>query len=149
MGTDLLSLLLRLSYAIQLSGWLFRPLSLTLLQIPSGEWNHPLGHVVINKNSISSANHTAWNASLHSGDTADAWITYNATIRNVAVFWNYKANPELRISTISYLVDLKENMERHMLHSWEFRSSLAIRETGGKDAKKVRLIGGFTVSVTS
>ncbi|KAK3026842.1 hypothetical protein RJ639_040743 [Escallonia herrerae] len=98
---------------------------------------------------------TSWNASLHGGDTADAWITYNATTKNVAVFWNYKANPELRISTISYLIDLKEvlpenvtirfsaaigqNVERHIVHSWEFRSSLAIRETGGKDAKKSQI----------
>ncbi|KAK2656647.1 hypothetical protein Ddye_009699 [Dipteronia dyeriana] len=36
-------------------------------------------HVGVNKNSLSSDVYTRWNASFHSGDTADVQITYNAT----------------------------------------------------------------------
>nr|GEW49341.1 retrotransposon protein, putative, Ty1-copia subclass [Tanacetum cinerariifolium] len=45
----------------------------------SNTWDPPSEHVAINKNSLRSVNYTAWNASLHSGDPAEAWIFYNAT----------------------------------------------------------------------
>lgn len=47
------------------------------------EWDPPYEHVGINKNSIASAVTTPWNASLHSGDTADAYIVYNASTKNL------------------------------------------------------------------
>lgn len=82
-----------------------------------------------------------WNVSLHSGDRIDAWITYNATTNNLSVFWNYGTGPNL---SIFYIINLREvlppwvtigfsaatgrNVERHTLESWEFNSSLYIKE---------------------
>ncbi|KAK2986705.1 hypothetical protein RJ640_010930 [Escallonia rubra] len=131
---------------------------------PNPEWDPPFRHVGINKNSISSANYTAWNASFHSGDTADAWVTYNASTKNLSVHWTYQSNVQLlENSTLSYQVDLMEvlpewvtvgfsaatgqNMERHSVQSWEFTSSLDIKETSGKNAKKVSILVAVTVSV--
>ncbi|KAK3026849.1 LOW QUALITY PROTEIN: hypothetical protein RJ639_040750 [Escallonia herrerae] len=131
---------------------------------PNPEWDPPFEHVGINKNSISSANYTTWNASFHSGDTADAWVTYNATTKNLSLHWTYQSNVQFHEnSSLSYQVDLMEvlpewvtvgfsaatgqNMERHTLQSWEFRSSLDIKETSGKNAKKVSILVAVTVSV--
>ena len=38
------------------------------------------------------------------------------------------------------------NVERHLLHSWEFSSSSDIKETSGKVAKNESLIVGLTVA---
>ncbi|CAL5365106.1 unnamed protein product [Camellia sinensis] len=131
---------------------------------PNPEWDPSYEHVGINNNSIASAITTPWNASLHSGDKADAWITYNATTKNLSVFWSYQVNPNFQgNSSLSYQIDLKEvlpewvkvgfaaatgqNVERHMLESWEFRSSLDTKDTSTKKGKKIGLIVGLTVSV--
>ena len=128
------------------------------------EWDPPFEHVGINNNSIASVTSIRWNASFHSGDTADTWITYNATTKNLTVFWSYEANPVLqRNSSLSYRIDLMDVLpewvtigfsaatgqygERHTLLSWEFNSSLDIKEASGKNAKRVRIIIGVTVSV--
>ncbi|GFY87697.1 concanavalin A-like lectin protein kinase family protein [Actinidia rufa] len=118
----------------------------------------------INNNSIASTTTTRWNASFHSGDTTDAWITYNATTKNLTVFWSYERTPNSQENTsLSYQIDLMEVLpewvmvgfsaatgmyvERHTLQSWEFRSSLDIKEKSGKSAKEIRLVVGLTVSV--
>ncbi|CAH2080581.1 unnamed protein product [Thlaspi arvense] len=72
-------------------------------------WDPSYGHVGINNNSISSAVTTPWNASLHSGDTAKAWITYNASTQNLSVFWSYDAIPTPSVSSsLSYRINLRE-----------------------------------------
>ncbi|PSS30040.1 Legume lectin domain protein [Actinidia chinensis var. chinensis] len=131
---------------------------------PNPEWDPPYQHVGINNNSIASTTTTRWNASFHSGDTADAWITYNATTKNLTVFWSYERTPNSQENTsLSYQIDLMEVLpewvtvgfsaatgmyvERHTLQSWEFRSSLDIKEKSGKSAKEIRLVVGLTVSV--
>ncbi|RYQ81584.1 hypothetical protein Ahy_Scaffold1g107472 [Arachis hypogaea] len=53
------------------------------------EWDPKTEHVGININSISSANYTAWNASRHSNDIADAWISYNSRKKILSVSWKY------------------------------------------------------------
>ena len=124
------------------------------------EWDPPFEHVGINNNSISSVASARWNASLHSGDTADTWIIYNATTKNLTVFWSYEANPQGN-SSLSHIIDLTDvlpewvtigfsaatgiNVERHTLLSWEFNSSLNIKEGTGKNEKRVRIIIGVTV----
>ncbi|KAF5769581.1 putative non-specific serine/threonine protein kinase [Helianthus annuus] len=63
------------------------------------EWDPPFEHVGININSISSSNFTAWNASLHSGETTDAWVSYNATTQLLNLRWSYDARNDFRGNT--------------------------------------------------
>lgn len=119
-------------------------------------------HVGINKNSISSSVTTPWNASLHSGDTADVWVLYNATTKTLSVLWSYKENPEfLENSSLSYQIDLREflpevtsigfsaatgqNGERAILKSWEFSSTLSVKNSSRN--MKVIIIVSTTVSI--
>ncbi|KAJ0704022.1 putative non-specific serine/threonine protein kinase [Helianthus annuus] len=126
------------------------------------EWDPPYEHVGINNNSIRSAVSTAWNASLHSGDTADAWLSYNATTQLLNLRWSYGAGNDSRgneNTSLSYQVDLREvlpervmvgfsaatgaNVERHILHSWEFDSTLNIKEEGEDNSKGLKLAVGI------
>ncbi|XP_059435446.1 L-type lectin-domain containing receptor kinase IX.1-like [Corylus avellana] len=128
------------------------------------EWDPPVEHVGINTNSIASAIYTPWNASLHSGDTIDVWITYNASTKNLSVSWKYqKTSNTWENTSLFYEIDLSEILsewvtvgfsaatshsgERVQIQSWEFSSSLDIKETNGKNEKKKRLVVGLTVSV--
>ncbi|GMY12052.1 L-type lectin-domain containing receptor kinase IX.1-like [Fagus crenata] len=129
-------------------------------------WDPLVEHVGINNNSISSAVYTTWNASLHSGDTADVWINYNATAKNLSVSWSYQRTPNTQENTsLSYQIDLmkvlpewvtigfsagtSQNVERNRLLSWEFNSSLERKvSTSGKEAKNIRLLVGLTVTVS-
>ncbi|CAK7339757.1 unnamed protein product [Dovyalis caffra] len=131
---------------------------------PNPEWDPKVEHVGINNNSIASAVYTPWNASFHSEDTADAWITYNSTNRNLSVFWTYKttSNPQEN-SSLFYIIDLSkflpewvtvgfsaatgQNVEQHRLLSWEFNSTLNVKDTNGKSSKRSRIIIGVSVSV--
>ncbi|KAJ9177469.1 hypothetical protein P3X46_012685 [Hevea brasiliensis] len=113
---------------------------------PNPEWDPQVQHVGINNNSIHSAVYTYWNTSLHTGDNADVWITYNATTRNMNVSWKYQTTHASNENTsLSYDIDLREMLpewvqigftaatsdliERHVLQSWEFSSSLDMKET--------------------
>ncbi|XP_024979853.1 L-type lectin-domain containing receptor kinase IX.1-like [Cynara cardunculus var. scolymus] len=126
------------------------------------EWDPPVEHVGINKNSLSSLNYVPWNASLHSKDTTNAWVSYNATTKNLSVFWTYERNPNFQgNSSLSYQIDLKDVlpswvtigisastgqfMERHILQYWEFRSSLDIKEKSEEAPEKVKLAVGLAV----
>jgi hypothetical protein len=131
---------------------------------PNPEWDPPVEHVGINTNSIASAIYTPWNASLHSGDTADVWITYNASTKNLSVSWKYQTTSNTWENTsLFYEIDLREILpewvtvgfsaatsqygERVKIQSWEFSSSLDIKEKNGNNAKKKRLVVvGLTVS---
>ncbi|XP_057791544.1 L-type lectin-domain containing receptor kinase IX.1-like [Salvia miltiorrhiza] len=126
----------------------------------SGEWDPPYEHVGINNNSIASSVTTPWNVSLHDGETTDVWISYSAATTNLTVFWSYNGAPN---STLSYQVDLREvlpqwvtvgitaatgsnlNIERHILESWEFSSSLDIKEGGRNDETNIALIVGLAI----
>ncbi|OMP01650.1 hypothetical protein COLO4_11693 [Corchorus olitorius] len=129
----------------------------------NSEWDPNVEHVGINNNSIASAVYTPWNASFHSGDPADVLISYNSTTKNLSVSWSYQTtnNPKEN-SSLSYQIDLMkvlpewvmvgfsaatgQNGERHTLQSWEFSSSLNIKETTKKDVKKTRVIIATSVS---
>jgi hypothetical protein len=127
------------------------------------EWDPSFQHVGINTNSIASAVYTPWNASLHSGDTADVWIAYNASTKNLSVSWKYRTTSNNWENTsLFYEVDLRNILpewvtvgfsagtsqygERNTIQSWEFSSSLIIKQTNGKNVKKKRLVIGLTVS---
>ncbi|KAE8654353.1 L-type lectin-domain containing receptor kinase IX.1 [Hibiscus syriacus] len=131
------------------------------------EWD-PTGvgsHVGINENSIASANYTGWNASFHNRDMTDVVIDYNATINNLIVSWSYQMinNPRENCS-LSYQIDLMkvlpewimvgfsattgQHVESHTLHSWEFSSSLTVKEeTSGNTAINVKIVIGVVVLV--
>ena len=132
------------------------------------EWDPNFEHVGININSVSSSNFTKWNVGLHSLDTVDVFISYDSTTKYLSVSWNYEKTPiSLENTTLSYMVDLMKilpqwatvgfsaatgaYLERHLLFSWEFNSSLEMKETVGvgteKNGKKVDVIVGVTVSV--
>ena len=127
------------------------------------EWDPSVEHVGINNNAIYSAVYTPWNASLHSGDTADVWIIYNSTTKNLSVSWKYQTASNAQENTsLFYEIDLMKVLpqwvkvgfsattgsyvERHTLQSWEFSSSLDIKETNGKNAKTKRFKVGLAVS---
>ncbi|EEF35161.1 kinase, putative [Ricinus communis] len=132
---------------------------------PNKAWDpKPLvEHVGININSLASANSTPWNASYHSGDTANVWITYNSSTKNLSLLWNYRntSNP-LEKTSLSYVIDLMKVLpewvtvgfsaatgvykERHQLLSWEFNSTLDV-ETNGKSSKRTGIVVGVSVSV--
>ncbi|EEF35158.1 kinase, putative [Ricinus communis] len=129
------------------------------------EWDPQVQHVGINNNSVHSAAYTYWNTSLHSGDpAADVLITYSATTMNLTVSWKYQKTFNSQENTsLSYIIDLREIlpewvhigftaatsslMERHVLNSWKFNSSLEMRETNGESSDKVRLVVGLSVSI--
>ncbi|KAK3211115.1 hypothetical protein Dsin_015821 [Dipteronia sinensis] len=122
------------------------------------------GHVGINKNSLFSAVYTRWNASFHSGDTADVQITYNATTNNLSVSWSFRDTSTSQENTsLFHIIDLMKILPervtvgfsaatgiyttRHMLESWEFNSSLDVKiKSKGMDSQKIRIIVGVTVS---
>ncbi|XWS33411.1 hypothetical protein CRYUN_Cryun22dG0080300 [Craigia yunnanensis] len=84
-------------------------------------------HVGINNSSIASAVYPRWNASFHSGDTADVLITV----------------------TIGFSASTGTAAERHTLHSWEFTSSLNEKETNGESEKiKIKIILAVSLSVS-
>ncbi|TXG60049.1 hypothetical protein EZV62_014622 [Acer yangbiense] len=122
------------------------------------------GHVGINKNSLFSAVYTRWNASFHSGDTADVQITYNSTTKNLSVSWSFReTSTSVENTSLFYIIDLMKILPervtvgfsaatgiyttRHMLESWEFNSSLDVKiKTNEMDSQKIRIIVGVTVS---
>uniref|UniRef100_A0A251SJW3 Protein kinase domain-containing protein n=1 Tax=Helianthus annuus TaxID=4232 RepID=A0A251SJW3_HELAN len=124
------------------------------------EWDPPVEHVGINKNSIHPATYAAWDASSHGGETTDAWVSYNSTTQLLSLEWSYNARNDSR-GNLSYQVDLREvlpeqvmigfaaatgaNVERHILQSWEFSSSLNVVKKGEDNSKKWKLAVGIGV----
>ncbi|XP_028754611.1 L-type lectin-domain containing receptor kinase IX.1-like [Neltuma alba] len=116
---------------------------------PNSEWGETTQHVGINNHSIVSSLSTFWNASLHSGDTADVWITYNSTSKNLSVSWKYhNTQSSQENNSLSYPIDLSNALpewvtigfsaatgsfgELHTLLSWEFNSTLDDTEQNNK-----------------
>ncbi|RHN41520.1 putative non-specific serine/threonine protein kinase [Medicago truncatula] len=129
---------------------------------PNGEWGETTEHVGINVNSIMSSVFTPWNASLHSGDIAEVWISFNSTTKNLTVSWKYQrtSNPEEKTS-LSYEIDLMKVLpewvtigfsasignirELNNLLSWEFNSNL--EKSDDSNSKDTRLVVILTVSL--
>ncbi|XP_052623962.1 L-type lectin-domain containing receptor kinase IX.1-like [Lactuca sativa] len=122
----------------------------------------PMEHVGINRNSLSLVAYAPWNASLHNKATANAWVSYNSSTKNLSVYWTYERNPSFQgNSNLSYQIDLKEvlpswvtigitastgqYMERHTLQYWEFNSSLDIKDDNKTTSQKVKLGVGLAV----
>ncbi|KAI3690134.1 hypothetical protein L2E82_48109 [Cichorium intybus] len=122
----------------------------------------PSGHVGINTNWLESDISTAWNASLHSGDPADAWVSYNSTTQMLNLSWRYGADSTSGENTsLLYRVDLREvlpewvtvgfsastgnRIQRHILQYWEFNSSLSTDYKSEDMSKKRKLVMGVTI----
>lgn len=122
---------------------------------PNSEWDPPVEHIGINVNSIESITYAPWNVTIHSGAVANAWISYNASIKRLSVFITYEKNPIFRANyNLSYDVDLRKILpekvkigfsgatgsyqERHIIHSWEFSSTMGAERGDGKIDRKVR-----------
>jgi len=103
-------------------------------------WDPDDNHVGIDINSIVSAANVTWKSSIKDGKIANAWVTYQASSKNLSVFLTYKDNPQFSgNSTLSYSVDLRENLpdkvaigfsaatgklvETHRILYWEFNST--------------------------
>lgn len=132
----------------------------------NAEWDPSdvAGHVGINNNSLSSTAYTAWNASFHSQDTTDVLVTYNGTTKNLSVSWRFRDTSNSQEKTsISNIIDLRQILPekvsvgfaaatgtyttRHTLQSWEFNSSLDVKESKGLEPQKIRIIVGVTVPI--
>ncbi|KAJ4715239.1 putative Kinase [Melia azedarach] len=114
-------------------------------------------HVGINNCSITSSVYTRWNASFHSGDTAHVQINYNATTKNFSVSWSYEKTFNSHENTsLFYIIDLMkalpqwvtigfsastgQHAARHTLRSWEFNSSLVMKDPNGMKERKTKII---------
>ncbi|KAL5727729.1 hypothetical protein ACHQM5_000889 [Ranunculus cassubicifolius] len=127
------------------------------------EWDPDYKHVGINVNSIKSAVTVQWNASLYSEQDSDAWVTYNASTKNLSVLLTYSKNSEGQSPYyVSHIVDLTKvlpeqvtigfsaatnfYMEQNMLNFWEFNSSLEVKVITGEKSKRVGLKVGLVLS---
>ncbi|XP_072986497.1 uncharacterized protein [Typha latifolia] len=103
-------------------------------------WDPSPNHVGIDVDSIVSVANVTWNTNMTNGSTANAWISYNATTKNLSVFLTYENNPIFSgNSSLSHTVDLRELLpenvtigfsattgsaaELHQIIYWEFSSS--------------------------
>ncbi|XP_047331977.1 L-type lectin-domain containing receptor kinase IX.1-like [Impatiens glandulifera] len=116
-------------------------------------------HVGIDVNTLQSVTTLPWNASMYTGNVIDVWITYNSSTTDLTVNWANKTNPN---STISHKVDLKKVLpqwvmvgvtastgsfrQKHIIQSWEFSSSLDIKEQSGT-RRHIKLILGLSLSI--
>ncbi|KAG0483975.1 hypothetical protein HPP92_012059 [Vanilla planifolia] len=126
-------------------------------------WDPSVDHVGIDVNSVLSAATVTWNSSLKDGRTGNAWVSYNASMKNLSVFVTYEANPRFAgDSTLSHIIDLREflpekvaigfsastgsNVEIHSILSWEFSSTPLSKEDHGNN-KKGKVGIGVTIGI--
>nr|XP_043633491.1 L-type lectin-domain containing receptor kinase IX.1-like [Erigeron canadensis] len=124
-------------------------------------------HVGINRNSLFSANYTSWNASIHSGDPADVWVSYSSTTQMLDLRWSYGGGNDSDTNTsLSYQVNLREVLPeqaivgisaatgssgertRHILQNWEFNSTLQMKKNSEDNSKEWKLAVGLTVPLS-
>ncbi|EEF38275.1 kinase, putative [Ricinus communis] len=112
---------------------------------PNREWDPPYAHVGINSGSLSSNTFVRWDVNSISGKPADAWISYNATTKNLSVFWTYQKDVVyMSNSTVSYIIDLMKILpqqvkigfsastgvfyQQNTITSWQFNTNMASSE---------------------
>ncbi|XP_050229788.1 L-type lectin-domain containing receptor kinase IX.1-like [Mercurialis annua] len=103
----------------------------------NAQWDPPFAHVGINNGTLNSANYVRW--TVDAGESADAWIAYNSTTKNLSVFWTYEKDVVyMGNSTVSYIIDLMKILpeqvkigfsgstgvyfQQNLIHSWRFTS---------------------------
>ncbi|KAK3018776.1 hypothetical protein RJ639_005239 [Escallonia herrerae] len=124
-------------------------------------WDPSPDHVGINVNSIISVANVTWKSSIKIGSTANAWVSYNSSTKNLSVFLTYAANPVFGgNSSLSFIVDLRKVLpervrvgfsaatgqwiEIHSILSWSFSSTLE----GGGEGKR-RLAVGLALGIAA
>ncbi|CAH8353672.1 unnamed protein product [Eruca vesicaria subsp. sativa] len=127
------------------------------------DWDPPVSHVGINNNSLASANFTSWNASTHSRDIGRVLIVYDSGTRNLSVSWTYDTTSDPKEnSSLSYIIDLSKvlpsevtigfsassggSTEGNRLMSWEYSSSLELRDDKKVQKDRKGLIIGVSAS---
>ncbi|MQL94905.1 hypothetical protein Taro_027567 [Colocasia esculenta] len=120
----------------------------------ANDWDPSDNHVGIDVNSIRSAATLTWNSSMKVGTTGHAWVNYNSRAKKLSCFLTYDQKPFFRGDwSLSHPVDLKEMLpewvsvgfsaatgdwiEVHNILTWEFSSSLEVREK----SKVARVVG--------
>lgn len=125
-------------------------------------WDPSTDHVGINVNSIISDAYVALeNNSIKSGRTANAWVSYNSTAKNLSVYLTSDDNPVFNGNSILYhIIDLSKvlpekitvgfsastgwSAEIHRLISWQFNSSnLETDERKAESSKGIKTRIGF------
>ncbi|CAN1184405.1 L-type lectin-domain containing receptor kinase IX.1 [Linum perenne] len=134
-------------------------------QIPAkstggNDWDPSDDHVGINVNSIRSVKAVNWQSSIKDGRTANAWINYNSTTKNLSVFLTYAENPVYNGSaSLSYTVDLREflpefvtvgfsastgiSTQIHNVFAWDFDSTLEKKTASRNSGLAIGLGLGF------
>ncbi|KAL4368189.1 hypothetical protein GQ457_05G014260 [Hibiscus cannabinus] len=126
------------------------------------DWDPSDDHVGINVNSIVSVRNVTWQSSIKDGRTANAWVSYNSSTRNLSVFLTYANNPVFSgNSSLAFTVDLRDvlpewvrigfsastgrQVEIHNILSWSFDSTLETSGTDGKGNNNLGLILGLVL----
>ncbi|CAN1184406.1 L-type lectin-domain containing receptor kinase IX.1 [Linum perenne] len=124
------------------------------------DWDPSDDHVGINVNSIRSVKAVNWQSSIKDGRTANAWINYNSTTKNLSVFLTYAENPVYNGSaSLSYTVDLREflpefvtvgfsastgiSTQIHNVFAWDFDSTLEKKTASRNSGLAIGLGLGF------
>ncbi|TYH45095.1 hypothetical protein ES332_D11G240600v1 [Gossypium tomentosum] len=107
------------------------------------DWDPEVEHVGININSISSVKYAPWNFSLYSEDTADAWISYNATTRNLSVTWNYQNSSSQ--GSLSHQIDLTEILPETAIVGFSAATSHRIERHQLKNTNRITIVIGVAV----
>eukprot|EP00268_Persea_americana_P007328 TRINITY_DN12718_c0_g3_i2.p1 TRINITY_DN12718_c0_g3~~TRINITY_DN12718_c0_g3_i2.p1 ORF type:complete len:693 (+),score=82.23 TRINITY_DN12718_c0_g3_i2:134-2212(+) len=114
------------------------------------EWDPSADHIGIDVNSIVSKANVTWRSSIKNGATANAWVSYESSTKNLSVFLTYDKNPIFGgNSSLYYIVDLSQVLpewiyigfsastgrfvEIHQILSWDFNSTLEKITDGGRD----------------
>ncbi|XP_004306225.1 PREDICTED: L-type lectin-domain containing receptor kinase IX.1-like [Fragaria vesca subsp. vesca] len=77
------------------------------------EWDPPAPHVGINVNNISLAVTSNWD--FNNTKVAKAWITYNATTKNLSVLWTDEETPSPSATTLSYQIESPDICQNGLL----------------------------------
>ncbi|KAK1322697.1 L-type lectin-domain containing receptor kinase IX.1 [Acorus calamus] len=123
-------------------------------------WDPSSDHVGIDVGSIVSNTTVMWKSSIKNGSVANAWVSYNASTKNLSVFLTYANNPVFSgNSSLSTIIDLRDylpesvvigfsastgsKIEIHNILNWEFQSTLVFK----KKSRIGVIIIGSTVGV--
>ncbi|KAH7834275.1 hypothetical protein Vadar_014481 [Vaccinium darrowii] len=123
----------------------------------------PSPHVGIDVNSIISNVTAPWNGNVPDGIENEAWIRYDSSSHNLSVVFTGSTNTTRFNDTIHLIVDLRKYLpekvtfgftaatsgssETHTVKSWEFSSSLQIKDTDPVDPRPVKFPLGALVGI--
>ncbi|PKU61976.1 L-type lectin-domain containing receptor kinase IX.1 [Dendrobium catenatum] len=127
-------------------------------------WDPVKDHVGIDINSVESAVTAPWNSSFKDGSIGNAWVSYNASEKNLSVFLTFEKNPTFSgQSTLYHIIDLRDvlpetvafgfsaatgvNTETHNILSWDFSSTLKFVDIERERKSSARVGLGLSLSI--